>query len=84
MHTNAELVGLLMAGRADFYSSFEQLSLIKTYLGDLIVQIDAELGVATWSALPELRPLTMNDDWPLSDTRSCSNASIWHIGKGRY
>jgi hypothetical protein len=39
-----EFIGLLMARRVHFSFSLDQLPLVKTYLEDLIAQIDAELG----------------------------------------
>ena len=43
---SAEFIGLLMARRVHFEFSLEQLPLVKTYLDDLVSQIDAELGTA--------------------------------------
>ena len=45
--SSAEFIGLLMARRVHFNFSLRQLPLIKTYLDDLVTQIDAELGTAS-------------------------------------
>ena len=42
---SAEFLGLLMARRVHFNFSLRQLPLVKTYLEDLIAQIDAALGI---------------------------------------
>jgi hypothetical protein len=44
---SAEFIGLLMARRVHFNFSLGQLPLIKTYLDDLVTQIDAELETAS-------------------------------------
>ena len=45
VNPSAEFIGLLMARRVHFYFSLDKLPEIKTYLEDLVAQIDTELGI---------------------------------------